>query len=89
MQPLGHATRGAAHGPDRVALMPRPSVLQPPWNLLAASVGGVEALASKLDVHRNTITRWGSGVVPESIHTRRAVNLFARRRGLPEPWPEK
>ena len=64
--------------------MTRASTLPAPWAALAAAYGGVEKLGALLQVHRNTITRWGAGDGPSYL-LRVAISELAESAGLPSP----
>jgi hypothetical protein len=56
---------------------------------MAASAGSVADLAIALDTTPMTVWRWAHGEArPRYAMMREAVNAWARRRKLPEPWPE-
>lgn len=68
--------------------MSRPTAIDGPLAALVAHAGGVEALADALGVSRLTVYRWWSGDRTPSTIAARAVNDWAKRRRLPEPFPE-
>jgi len=57
-----------------------------PLLALVERAGGVEALASELGVTRGTIHRWATGERVPALIVRRAINDWARRRGLEGPF---
>lgn len=69
--------------------MSRPTTLPSPWRELAKHAGGVEALAEALHVDRRTIGKWAASERAPRKLAREAVNEWARRRGLVEPWPAR
>lgn len=66
----------------------RQPTLPEPWRAMALKAGGVDKLAEAFSVTPMTIWRWGKGVRPRSAIVVKAVNDWARRRGIDEPWVE-
>jgi hypothetical protein len=62
------------------------STLPSPWSELALAAGGVSSLALEFEVTRLTIYRWAHGEQTPSAIVQRAVNAWARRRKLAEPF---
>lgn len=70
--------------------MSRPTAIPPthPLAPLIEAAGGVGALAKALGVGTASIYRWGTGGATPIPAIARGVNAWARRRKLPEPWPD-
>jgi hypothetical protein len=83
-----------SHGSDIASIvsrrynhdMSRPSTLPAPWDELALAAGGVSALAGEFEVARLTLYRWAHSEQIPSALVQRAVNAWARRRRLAEPF---
>lgn len=66
--------------------MSRAPGLPEPWLSLAHAMGGVEALADKLQTTRWSVWAWANGHREPGPHVRDAVNDLARRLGVKEPF---
>ena len=64
----------------------KPTALTGAWLALVQHAGGVRELADALHVDRTTLTRGGTGKRRPSAAVVEAVNGWARRRQLAEPW---
>ena len=62
------------------------TVLTGAWLAMVKHAGSVQALADALQVHRITITRWGTGKKIPSALARAAVTAWCRHRRLVSPW---
>jgi hypothetical protein len=62
------------------------TTLPPVWLAMAESAGGVSALGEALGYSRGTIWQWANGLRTPHPMVAMAVNEWARRRGLSEPF---
>jgi transposase len=64
----------------------RSTTLPSPWREMAERAGGVAALAAELGVGVSTVRSWGARTRTPGVIVQRAVNAWARRRGIAAPW---
>lgn len=76
-------SRGVVHG---AVLSGRPTALTGPWLAMAEHAGGVSELAEALGVTRGALYRWAVGTRTPHATIRGLVTMWARRRGLADPW---
>ena len=64
----------------------KPTTLPAAWLPLVEAAGGVGALATALGISARSIVRYGAGEAAPILAVRRAIDTWAKRRGIDSPF---